>query len=128
MSFKNVFLIKIALALLIILTLSNYLILIWRNPVGYYLLILCASLLGGIVIADVEKGLLIMLIIYVFSCFIFVFLNILSMRIFDAAAEEIDIVVYIATTELAKQSLITLPILVFICLYGCFLGKSLKEQ
>jgi hypothetical protein len=125
---KNVFLVEISLSLLIIFTLSNYIIFIWRNSVGYYFLIICVGFLGGVIIADVGKGLISILTIYVISCITFVFLNLLPLIIFGATSEEIDIVIYVTTTELARQTLITLPILVFTCIYGCFLGKSFKEQ
>jgi hypothetical protein len=119
----------IELALLIIFTSSNFLLFTWGSAIGYYLLILLASFFGGTLIVDFNRSLKLVSIAYIASCIALISLYALPAMLYgEAYPGEINIIVAITATNLSKIAIISFPISVFTCLFGCFSGRSFAES
>jgi len=118
-----------ALALFVIFTSSGYLMYTWGSAVGYYLLVTIGSFLGGMVMGNVERSLKIFSITFVSGFISFVLLGALPAVLHgENYAGEVNAIVGIIATEFAKVIIVSFPVSVFACLFGCFLGNSLLEN
>jgi hypothetical protein len=118
-----------AIALTIMFISSNSLFFVWRSIIGYYLLIILASFLGGAIIMEFESSLKVVAATYIVGSILFILLYISPSMVYgEAYPREIDSLVAIITTELAKTVIISFPISVFTCLFGTFSGKALTES
>jgi len=121
--------IGIELALFTIFTSSNFLMFTWENAIAYYLLIGLASFFGGTLIVDFNRSLILVSIAYVASCIALISLYALPAMLYgETYPGEIDVIVAVTATNLAKVALISFPISIFTCLFGCFSGRSLAES
>lgn len=121
--------IGLELALFIIFTSSNFSLFIWESAITYYLLIGLASFLGGTLILDFSRSLILVSIAYIASCIALISLYALPAMLYgETYPGEIDIIVAVTATNLAKVAVISFPISIFTCLFGCFSGRSLAES
>ena len=119
----------IELALFTIFTSSNFLMFTWENAIAYYLLIGLASFFGGTLIVDFNRSLILVSIAYIASCIALISLYVLPAMLYgETYPGEIDVIVAVTATDLAKVALISFPISIFTCLFGCFSGRSLAES
>jgi len=119
----------IEIALFIIFTSSNLLLFVWNTIIGYYLLILLASFLGGAFIVDFGRSLKLVSIAFISSCIVFVLLYILPPTLYgESYTGQIDSMVAIITTNLARTVIISFPVSIFTCLFGCFSAKTFTES
>ena len=119
----------IELALFTIFTSSNFLMFTWENAIAYYLLIGLASFFGGTLIVDFNRSLILVSIAYIASCIALISLYALPAMLYgETYPGEIDVIVAVTATDLAKVALISFPISIFTCLFGCFSGRSLAES
>ena len=119
----------IELALFIIFTSSNFSLFTWENAIAYYLLIGLASFFGGTLILDFSRSLILVSIAYIASCIALISLYALPAMLYgETYPGEIDVIVAVTATDLAKVALISFPISIFTCLSGCFSGRSLAES
>jgi len=96
--------------------------------VGYYLLVLSASLLCGVVIVEFEASLKIILITFLAGVIMFVWLTTLPATVFgENFAGEINMVITLISTEYSRVIILSFPASVFACLFGCFIGRTLEE-
>jgi hypothetical protein len=120
---------EVGLAIFIIYVSSGFLLFTWNSMVGYYLLVLSASWLCGMIIVDFEKSLKIILITFVVGFITFVWLTTLPSTIYGESYKgEINMIVTLISTEFSRTVIISFPAAVFACLFGCFLGKSFAES
>jgi hypothetical protein len=120
---------EVGLAIFLIYVSSGFLLFTWNSMVGYYLLVLSASLMCGMIIVDFEKSLKIILITFVVGAITFVWLTTLPSTIYGENYKgEINMIVTLISTEFSRTIIISFPAAVFACLFGCFLGKSLMES
>lgn len=125
-NFNKTSLLGIELALFTIFTSSSFLLFTWGSVIGYYLTILLASFLSGAVLVDFERTLKLVSIAFIASCIGFVLLNILPVTFYgEAYTGEINSIVALNTAELSRKAIISFPIAIFTCLFGCFLGEAL---
>lgn len=113
------------MALFIMLTLSNILLVIFNNLFGYYMLILWSSFLAGIIIGDIKKSMIIILITHTLSFIISIFLTI-SPSILWGPTEDINILLAGITAVLSKHIIISFPASTLLGLLGSFIGKGLQ--
>lgn len=121
--------IGLELALFIIFTSSNFSLFIWESAIAYYLLIGLASFLGGTLILDFSRSLILVSIAYIASCIALISLYALPAMLYgETYPGEIDVIVAVTATDLSKAAVISFPISIFTCLLGCFSGRSLAES
>lgn len=126
---KKTSILGIELALFTIFTSSNILLFTWESVIGYYSLIILASFLGGVVIVDFERSLKLVSIAYIASCIALVLLHMLPAMLYgETYTGEINFIVAVTATELSRIVIISFPISIFTCLFGCFSGRSLAES
>jgi hypothetical protein len=119
----------VGLALFIIFVSSGFLLFTWNSTVGYYTLVLSASFLCGTITVDFEKSLKILLVTFVASVIMFVWLTTLPPTIYgESHAGEINALVTLISTEYSRTLIISFPTAVFACLFGCFFGRSFAES
>lgn len=119
----------IELALLAIFTSSGFLMFLWGNPIGYYLLVASGSFLGGTIISEFDKSIIMLSFAYIAGCFLFVFLFASPTIVYGESYKgEMNYIIAIISTELAKVIIISFPVSIFACIFGCFLGNSLAEN
>jgi len=119
----------IELALFIIFTSSNFSLFTWENAIAYYLLIGLASFFGGTLILDFSRSLILVSIAYIASCIALISLYTLPAMLYgETYPGEIDVIVAVTATDLSKVAVISFPISIFTCLFGCFSGRSLAES
>lgn len=119
----------IEIALFIIFTSSNFLLFAWNTIIGYYLLIILASFFGGALMVDFDRSLKLVSIAYISSCIVFILLYILPPTLYgESYPGQIDSMVAIVTTNLARTVIISFPVSIFTCLFGCFSGKAFTES
>jgi hypothetical protein len=118
----------IELALIVIVISSGFLMFVWSNPIAYYLLVLLGSFLAGTVIIEFEKSLKMLSIAFVVGYVIFILLYASPAAFYgEIYKTEVNAIIAIVSTELARVAIISFPISIFACLFGCFLGNSLAE-
>jgi hypothetical protein len=119
----------LGIALTIIYISSNLSFFIWDNIAGYYLLTILASFFGGVLIVEFDSSLKLVATTFIVSAILFVFLFISPPMLYgESYFGEINSMVGVVTTELARTVIISFPISVFACLFGCFSGKSITER
>jgi hypothetical protein len=119
----------IELALLLIFISSGFVMFLWGNPLAYYLLVVVGSFLGGIMINEFDKSLIILSSAFIVGSILFIFLFAFPTILYGESYHgEINNITAIISTELAKVVIISFPVSVFACLFGCFLGNSLAEE
>jgi len=120
------FTLGIELALLVIFISSGFIMFLWGNPIGYYLLVILGSFLGGIVINEFDKSLIMLSFAFIVGCILFVLLFAFPTMLYgESYTGEINVIIAIVSTELAKVIIVSFPVSIFACLFGCFLGNSL---
>jgi hypothetical protein len=126
---KTTFILGIILALFTIFASSNFLLLAWGSIIGYYSLIMLASFLGGVLIVDLERGLKLISIAYFASCIALVFLFVLPPMLYgEVYTGQIDVIVAVTLVAHSKNVIISFPVSIFTCIFGCFSGKALLER
>lgn len=126
---KKTSILGIELALFIIFTASNFSLLTWRNAIAYYLLIMLASFFGGTLILDFNRSLKLVSIAYIASCVALISLYALPAMLYgETYPGETNVIVALTATDLSKVAIISFPISIFTCLFGCFSGRSLAES
>ena len=119
----------IELALFIIFTSSYFLLFTWGSTIAHYLLIVLASFFGGTLIIDFNRSLKLVSIAYIASCIALISLYALPAMLYgETYAGEINVIVAVTATDLSKIAIISFPISIFTCLFGCFSGRSLAES
>jgi len=124
---KRTLLLGIELALLVIFTSGNLLLFVWQNILGYYLLITLASLLGGAALTEFDISLKLVSIAYIAGCMALILVYTLPIMLYGGTPAELNAAVAFTTVKLSKTFLISFPLSIFVCLFGCFLGKALAE-
>ncbi|MHA1685521.1 MAG: hypothetical protein ACTSYD_03835 [Candidatus Heimdallarchaeaceae archaeon] len=119
------FVLGIEFALIIIFTSAGFLLFLWKSTIGYFLAVILSSLLGGILIIDFDESLKLVSIAFIAGCILFVVLSTLPAFIFgEIYSGEINFIVAQISTNYSRIIIISFPLSVFSCLFGCFLGKS----
>lgn len=122
-------LLGIVFGLLMIFTSSYLLLFTWKSMIGHYSLIVLASFFGGVLIVDFERSLKLVAGAYITSCIVVVLLYMLPAILYGEAYQgEIDVIVAITATDIARTVLISFPVSVFMSLLGCFSAKSFLEN
>lgn len=104
---------------------SNLSLIIWNNLFFYYLLIVLAGLISGIILVNMERALIIYLATFSLAFLVSVWLSILP-SYFIGSTEDIDFLVAIITTTLSRHVIISFPACIITGLFGCFIGNSLE--
>ena len=127
---KNLrFILGMWFALLIIFTSLGFLLYVWKNTFGYFLAVILTSFLGGTLIVDFNRSLKLVSITFIVGCLLFVWLSTLPPLIFGEIYDgEINLIIAFLATNYSRVVIISFPISVFSCLFGCFLGKSLAQK
>ncbi len=119
----------LGLALIIIFISSNFLQFVWQNALGYYLLIVLAGFFCGILNVEFDLSLKMVAITFITSSILFIVLYISFPLLYGEARQgEINDMVAIVTTQMARTVIISFPITIFTCLFGSFSGKALTKS
>lgn len=113
------------LALFTIFASSNFFLFAWESPIGYYLLIILASFFGGALIVDFARSLKQVSIAYIAGCIGFLFFYILPPILYgESYPGQIDATVAVVATQLSRIVIVSFPVSVFTCLFGCFSTRA----
>lgn len=127
-STRKSFILGIGLSLFTVFIASDFLLFTWGYTIEYYVLVILVSFLGGAVLLDFERSLKLVSATYIISSLGIILLYALPIMVYGGDAAEVNVVVAITTVDLAKTALISLPISIFACLFGCFSGRSIAES
>lgn len=117
----------IGLSLYVIFTSSNFMLFAWKNIIGYYLFLVFASYLGGALTVEFDTSLKLHSIAFISSCIGFVLLYILSPILYgEQYPGQIDSMVAVVSTQMARTVILSFPVSIFACLLGCFSSETSK--
>lgn len=107
---------------------AHLLIFIWKQPYYYYIVIFIASFLTGAVIVDFARSILYALASYITGSIISIVIAIAPAIIYGADRIIIDANILYYTSYLAKLLLISLPLCLFVVIFGAFIGESVQRH
>jgi len=101
----------------------------WQNIVGYYLLTILASFFIGALTVNIERSLKLDAIAFIAGCIVFISLYILPPMLYGQSYErQVDVMIALVTTQLARTIIVSFPVSVFACLFGCLSGITSAER
>lgn len=119
----------LGISLIIIFISGNFLQFVWKSALGYYLIIVLAGFFSGLLNAEYDSSLKMVSIAFIAGSLLFILLYISFPMLYGEGYQgEIDSMVAIVTSQMARTVIISFPITVFTCLFGSFSGKALTES
>jgi hypothetical protein len=107
---------------------AHLLVFIWKQPEYYYIIIGAASFLAGAIIVDFSRSILYALAALIIGSLISVAISIAPAIIYGADRMIVDANILYYTNYLAKLLLISLPLCIFVVIFGAFIGERVQQH